>query len=74
MLMHSLANHKEGDDTNINQISEQTGIRSEDLISTLQSLDMIKVRLSVSKRKQLLTQYILPRCGKDNMLSMCSKV
>jgi histone acetyltransferase MYST1 len=41
--MHLLANYDTKTDISINDISIQTGIRSEDLISTLQSLDMIKV-------------------------------
>jgi len=43
VLMHFLANHDVAADTNINEISRETGIRTEDLISTLQFLDMIKV-------------------------------
>ena len=44
--MHLLAKHDLARDTNINQIATETGIRTEDLISTLQSLDMIKVSSS----------------------------
>ncbi|GAX21532.1 histone acetyltransferase MYST1 [Fistulifera solaris] len=43
VLMLYFANHDVTVDTNITQISAETGIRSEDIISTLQYLDMIKV-------------------------------
>lgn len=39
------SNHDVKVDTNITQISLETGIRAEDIISTLQYLDMIKVRI-----------------------------
>lgn len=42
--MDYFANHDVAVDTNITQISLETGIRAEDIISTLQYLDMIKVR------------------------------
>ena len=43
VLMNLLANHDTSENTSINEISKETGIKTEDLISTLQSLDMIKV-------------------------------
>ena len=43
VLMNLLANHDTKSDISINDISSQTGIKTEDLISTLQSLEMIKV-------------------------------
>jgi hypothetical protein len=47
VLMHLLADCDPNTDITINDMSQQTGIKTEDIISTLQSLDMIKVRLSV---------------------------
>ena len=43
MLLHLLADHDTSQDLSIKEISERTGIKAEDIISTLQSLDMIKV-------------------------------
>jgi MOZ/SAS family len=43
VLLHLLGEHDTSQDMSINQISETTGIKREDIISTLQSLDMIKV-------------------------------
>jgi histone acetyltransferase MYST1 len=43
ILMHLLNNHDTSKDITIHDISMQTGIKTEDIISTLQSLDMIKV-------------------------------
>jgi histone acetyltransferase MYST1 len=72
VLMHLLHNHDIKTDTNIQEISKETGIRTEDLISTLQSLDMIKVRQSC---RICLFCFLLPetsvfatsRYGKVNM-------
>jgi histone acetyltransferase MYST1 len=46
VLMHLLASYegRDGSDISIQDISVETGIKLEDIISTLQSLDMIKVR------------------------------
>lgn len=44
ILMHVLQNYDTTTNLTITDISNQTGIRSEDLISTLQHLNMIKVR------------------------------
>lgn len=41
--MTILANHDPSEDISIESMAESTGIRVEDLISTLQALDMIKV-------------------------------
>ena len=46
VLMHLLASCDPNTDITINDMSQQTGIKTEDIISTLQSLDMIKVRKS----------------------------
>jgi hypothetical protein len=43
VLMKLLANCKANTDITMNDMSQQTGIKTEDIISTLQSLDMIKV-------------------------------
>lgn len=43
VLMNLLANYDTQSNLSINDISSMTGIKTEDLISTLQSLDMIKV-------------------------------
>lgn len=43
VLMHLLAKYDGTTDITINDMSQQTGIKTEDIISTLQSLDMIKV-------------------------------
>ena len=46
VLMHLFANcDPHNTDITMNDMSQQTGIKTEDIISTLQSLDMIKVRL-----------------------------
>jgi histone acetyltransferase MYST1 len=42
VLLHLLADHNPSQDISIKDISMQTGIKTEDIISTLQSLDMIK--------------------------------
>jgi histone acetyltransferase MYST1 len=42
VLLHLLADHNPSNDISIKDISMQTGIKTEDIISTLQSLDMIK--------------------------------
>jgi histone acetyltransferase MYST1 len=42
-LLHLLADHDTSQDISIKDMSVQTGIKTEDIISTLQSLDMIKV-------------------------------
>lgn len=44
VLINLLANYDSTEDITINDMSRQTGIKMEDIISTLQSLDMIKVR------------------------------
>ena len=41
--MNLFANHDTSKDISINDITVQTGIKTEDIISTLQSLDMIEV-------------------------------
>jgi len=41
--MHLLANHDTSKDISINDMTIQTGIKTEDIISTLQSLNMIEV-------------------------------
>lgn len=47
VLMHLFANcDPNKTDITMNDMSQQTGIKTEDIISTLQSLDMIKVCLS----------------------------
>lgn len=43
VLMNLLAEHDTSTDISINDICERTGIKTEDIISTLQSLDMVKV-------------------------------
>lgn len=43
VLMNILDQYDVKSDISLNDISTQTGIKTEDLISTLQSLDMIKV-------------------------------
>lgn len=43
ILMNLLHDHDTSKDISINDMSVQTGIKMEDIISTLQSLDMIKV-------------------------------
>jgi histone acetyltransferase MYST1 len=43
ILLNLLADHDTSQDISIKDMSVQTGIKSEDIISTLQSLDMIKV-------------------------------
>lgn len=46
VLMHLFANYDPNcTDITMNDMSQQTGIKTEDIISTLQSLDMIKVSL-----------------------------
>lgn len=47
VLMHLLADCDPNTDITINDMSQQTGIKTEDIISTLQSLDMIKVRVTI---------------------------
>jgi MOZ/SAS family len=47
VLMHLLADCDPNTDITISDMSQQTGIKTEDIISTLQSLDMIKVRVAV---------------------------
>jgi histone acetyltransferase MYST1 len=42
VLLHLLAKHNPKEDLSIRDISAQTGIKTEDIISTLQYLDMIK--------------------------------
>jgi hypothetical protein len=42
VLLHLLAEHNPSQDISIKDISMQAGIKTEDIISTLQSLDMIK--------------------------------
>jgi histone acetyltransferase MYST1 len=44
VLMHLLADCDDNTDITMNDMSQQTGIKTEDIISTLQSLDMIKVK------------------------------
>ena len=41
--MHLLAEHDTSQDITLTDMSLKTGIKTEDIISTLQSLDMIKV-------------------------------
>lgn len=43
VLLHLLAKHDTTTDISIKDISMNTGIKPEDIISTLESLDMIKV-------------------------------
>ena len=43
VLLHLLAEHDTSQDISLKDISMSTGIKTEDIISTLQSLDMIKV-------------------------------
>lgn len=43
ILMHLLAEHDTSQDITLTDMSLKTGIKTEDIISTLQSLDMIKV-------------------------------
>ncbi|CAB9505839.1 Histone acetyltransferase of the MYST family [Seminavis robusta] len=43
ILLHLLGDHDTSKDLSVKEISVQTGIKTEDIISTLQSLDMIKV-------------------------------
>jgi MOZ/SAS family len=43
ILLHLLAEHDTSQDISIKDMSVQTGIKAEDIISTLQYLDMIKV-------------------------------
>jgi len=43
ILLNLLHDHDTSTNVSINDMSERTGIRMEDIISTLQSLDMIKV-------------------------------
>jgi hypothetical protein len=40
--MHLLADHDPNEDISVKDISVRTGIKTEDIISTLQYLDMIK--------------------------------
>mmetsp|Transcript_2857 Transcript_2857/g.6720 ORF Transcript_2857/g.6720 Transcript_2857/m.6720 type:complete len:486 (+) Transcript_2857:198-1655(+) len=42
VLLHLLAKHDPSNDVSVKDISMQTGIKTEDIISTLQHLDMIK--------------------------------
>ena len=42
ILLHLLSDHDSSQDISIKDISMKTGIKTEDIISTLQSLDMIK--------------------------------
>ena len=42
VLLNLLANHDPKENISIRDISERTGIKTEDIISTLQYLDMIK--------------------------------
>lgn len=43
VLFHLLANHDTSTEITLKDMTNQTGIKTEDIISTLQSLDMIKV-------------------------------
>jgi len=43
VLLNLLAEHDTSKDISLKDITMQTGIKTEDIISTLQSLDMIKV-------------------------------
>lgn len=73
VLMVYFANHDVAVDTNITQISSETGIRAEDIISTLQYLDMIKVSLFFLGGERyraallFLTVSFVNRFGKVNM-------
>jgi hypothetical protein len=42
ILMNLLAEHDPAEDISIKDISDRTGIKADDIISTLQSLDMVK--------------------------------
>jgi MOZ/SAS family len=66
VLMNLLANCDANTDITMNDMSQQTGIKTEDIISTLQSLDMIKVRRGGSRvwgsRRRLLVVFT-QRCS-----------
>ena len=57
--MTILSKHDVKKDTNIQQISLESGIVREDLISTLQSLDMIKVGILQWRRRPLVSFFVL---------------
>jgi MOZ/SAS family len=61
ILMNVLWDHDTSRDISINEMSSQTGIKAEDIISTLQSLDMInfwKGQHVVYVRQSVLREYM----------------
>jgi hypothetical protein len=82
ILMNLLAEYNGETDLTINDMSTKTAIRPEDIISTLQYLDMIKVIRKctctfsriVSNNWFLCLWYMGKRFGRDNTLSTCSKM